>query len=335
MVCPSRRTISKPVPSLPVPGRERPPVATITAAAAIVSPPARRTVQGWPSRGGERASARASKRISAPRRRARAISLSRTSRELFETGNSLPVSGSRASGMPTSSSKNRRCSGSGQELRILRSVLGEEPVTKRAGSTAEGRTLHRPPPLTRIFRPPSRVRSRSRTRRRFSGGPAAKTAARSPAAPAPRMTVGRGGGGIGRSVSAEAAKRDSRDNRDFRDKIKKGFQSPYSPCCPCCPCCPFFPTPPPSPARSTPGMPGRRPAGLLPATPARGGGEGGPPTEGRGYANPCTPGLRLLREAPGSLAGARPDVPARHSVPDLGVAPDLVPPLRQGQASLH
>src|SRR3954454_2367116 len=117
------------------------------------------------------------------------MSLSRTSRELLETGNSFPVSASRASGMPTSSSKKRRCSGSGQELRILRSVLGEEPVTKRAGSAAEGRRLYRPPPLTRIFRPPSRVRSRSRTRRPRS---AAKIAARSPAAPAPRMTVGRG-----------------------------------------------------------------------------------------------------------------------------------------------
>ena len=39
------------------------------------------------------------------------------------------------------------------------SVLGEASVTKRSGAGMEGRMLHRPPPLMRIFRPPSAVPS--------------------------------------------------------------------------------------------------------------------------------------------------------------------------------
>src|SRR5437762_3993292 len=75
-------------------------------------------------------------------------------------------------------------------------VFGEEVVTKRAGSSSEGRTLQRPPPLMRIFLPPSWVRSSRRTLRlpfRASpppGPPAAKIAAMNPAAPAPITMTG-------------------------------------------------------------------------------------------------------------------------------------------------
>ena len=122
---------ANPVPSLPVPGRESPPVATMTAAAAISSPFARRTRPGISLPGGRRSETRALKRISAPRRRARSRSWSRTSRALLEAGKSLPVSASRARGIPASTSKNRRCSARGQEVRIFRSVLGDESVTNR------------------------------------------------------------------------------------------------------------------------------------------------------------------------------------------------------------
>ena len=38
-------------------------------------------------------------------------------------------------------------------------TCGAESVTKRSGASRDGRMLHRPPPLMRIFRPPSAVRS--------------------------------------------------------------------------------------------------------------------------------------------------------------------------------
>ena len=47
-------------------------------------------------------------------------------------------------GCPTSSSKKRRCSASGQERSILRSVFGEESVTKRAGSSCGGQDVAPP-----------------------------------------------------------------------------------------------------------------------------------------------------------------------------------------------
>jgi hypothetical protein len=61
-------------------------------------------------------------------------------------------------------------------------------VTNRDSSTTIGSTLHRPPPLMRIFRPPSRVRSSSSV---SAPADAAKIAAMLPAAPAP-MTTTRG-----------------------------------------------------------------------------------------------------------------------------------------------
>jgi len=62
-----------------------------------------------------------------------------------------------------------------------------ESVTNRSGASTEGRTLQRPPPLIRIFRPPSAVRSSSSVSAPWV---AAKMAASVPAAPAP-MTATR------------------------------------------------------------------------------------------------------------------------------------------------
>src|SRR4030095_16399519 len=90
-------------------------------------------------------------------------------------------------GMPRSSSKKRRCSASGQSISMARIVLAEDAVTKREASSASGSTLHLPPPLIRILRPPSRVAS-SRSTLRLPC--TAKIAAIVPAAPAPTITIG-------------------------------------------------------------------------------------------------------------------------------------------------
>ncbi len=118
----------------------------------------------------------------APRRAASASSPSRTSRARFEAGKSFADSGSSTSLRPTSSSKKAICSRRGQDRSILRIRAEEESVTKRDSSTRAGRMLHRPPPLMRIFRPPSAVRSR---RSVCAPCDAAKIAAIVPAAPAP------------------------------------------------------------------------------------------------------------------------------------------------------
>jgi hypothetical protein len=89
---------------------------------------------------------------------------------------------------PTSRSKKATCSASGHARTILRSVLGDESVMKRVSSRRAGSTLHRPPPLMRILRPPSRVRSTSSVSAPAS---AAKIAAIVPAAPAPITTTRR------------------------------------------------------------------------------------------------------------------------------------------------
>jgi hypothetical protein len=105
---------------------------------------------------------------------------------LFETGNSFNDAGSSASGMFKSFTKNAACSANGHERRIFARDLGDESVTNRVSSTCMGNTLHRPPPLMRIFRPPSRVRSS----KIVSAPPlAAKIAAIDPAAPAPMITT--------------------------------------------------------------------------------------------------------------------------------------------------
>ena len=178
--------MARPIPSLPVAGTERPPVVRMTAAASSASPPSTCTRQASPAR--VTSVTFESNRTSAPRRRASETSPSRTSRARFVAGKSFPVSGSSTSVRPSSSSKKRRCPSSGQLRRMFRIVAGEEAVTYRDGSSSDGRMLHRPPPLMRIFRPPSFVRSSSTTRR---PRPAAKIAASNPAAPAPTITIGR------------------------------------------------------------------------------------------------------------------------------------------------
>ena len=85
-----------------------------------------------------------------------------------------------------SRSKNATCSASGHERTMLRRVCGDESVTNRDSSSCAGRMLQRPPPEMRIFRPPSSVRSRSRT---SAPADAAKIAAMVPAAPAPTTTT--------------------------------------------------------------------------------------------------------------------------------------------------
>ena len=170
-------------------GTESPPVATITASASSGAAPSQLDAPaGRPS---ARARSPASPAGTARRAgRASASRPSRTSRARFDAGNSLADSGSSTSGRPSSRSKNAICSASGHERRILRSVLGEESVTKRDSSTRVGRMLQRPPPLMRILRPPSRVRSSSSV---SAPAAAAKIAAIEPAAPAPMTATRRVG----------------------------------------------------------------------------------------------------------------------------------------------
>ena len=121
-----------------------------------------------------------------PLRTASASRPSRTSRARFEAGKNFPDSFSSASGIPKSDSKKAICSARGQERIIWRRMCGADSVTKRDSSTAVGRTLHRPPPLIKILRPPSLVRSRSCV---CAPPAAAKIAAIVPAAPAPITTT--------------------------------------------------------------------------------------------------------------------------------------------------
>lgn len=175
-------------PSLPVVGTDKPPVARSTAAASM-SPFEVRTRQracsGDPARLSN-PSSRVSKRISTPASRAHVTRVSRTSRARSDTGKYLPVSLSSFRGIPRSCSKNARCWVSGHDRSNRRTRTGDSE-TNRSGSRARGRILQRPPPLMRIFRPPSAVRSTSTTRRPCL---AATIDATSPAAPAPATTMG-------------------------------------------------------------------------------------------------------------------------------------------------
>src|ERR1035437_3947537 len=184
MVWPSFSAIRRPAPSLPGIGTDRPPHAMITASASIVGAPEQLTAQPAPL--GATSVTSVSIRIATPRVRASASSPSRTSRALCDAGKSLTDSGSSTSAMPTSRSKNATCSASGQPRTILRSAFADESVTNRDSSSRAGRMLHRPPPLMRILRPPSFVRS---SRIVSAPAPAAKIAAMVPAAPAPITTT--------------------------------------------------------------------------------------------------------------------------------------------------
>src|SRR5437868_12200452 len=84
-------------------------------------------------------------------------------------------------------------------------MLGELCVTYCAGSTTLGRMLHRPPPLMRIFRPPSLVRSSNCT---SAPARAANPAATIPAAPAPTTTTEVGGAVI-----------DTGDTKNCNDRV--------------------------------------------------------------------------------------------------------------------
>ena len=128
---PSRRAMSRPVPSLPVAGTDRPPVATITR-----------------SRGDRPAKSRRVKPAASMRDvgdgrvepdldtldRANATSASRTSFALFDRGNSLPDSSSSASGICRSSSKKARCSCSGHGAQHAAQQVG-----RRVGDESIGR----------------------------------------------------------------------------------------------------------------------------------------------------------------------------------------------------
>ena len=61
----------------------------------------------------------------------RRTSPSRTSRARLDDGNSLPVSGSRTSGIPSSTSKNSRCSSMGHVRRMFFRELLDDAVTNR------------------------------------------------------------------------------------------------------------------------------------------------------------------------------------------------------------
>ena len=172
--------MASPRPSLPVFGTERPPVATITASAVNVRPSSHETRHRAQS--GTKSLTLMSVTSSTPSRRAHSRSPSRTSRALCDAGKSFSDSASSSSGVPTSSSKKRICSSSGHDRMMRRRIFGDESVMKRDSSTREGSTLQRPPPLIRIFRPPSFVRSSSVVR---APARAAKIAAIVPAAPAP------------------------------------------------------------------------------------------------------------------------------------------------------
>ena len=182
-----KATLKRTVPALrPVLGTERPPVARTTASASSGPAPSRSMRQARAV--GLRPVTLVSGRKRAPRRVARARSPSRTSLARWDAGKSFPESSSSTSGRPSSRSKNSTCSESGHERSMLRSVCGEESVTKRVSSTRAGRMLQRPPPLMRILRPPSRVRSSSSV---SAPAEAAKIAAIEPAAPAPMTTMRR------------------------------------------------------------------------------------------------------------------------------------------------
>ena len=171
--------MSRPVPSLPVAGTDKPPVAMITRS--HDSSPFDE-VSANPPVNGVRSVTAVSNRISTPFDRANWTSPSRTSLALFDRGNSLPDSSSSASGICNSFSKNARCSCRGQARSMPRSRCAGESVTNRSGASTDGSTLQRPPPLIRILRPPSLVRSIRMTR---APDDAANAAATRPAAPAP------------------------------------------------------------------------------------------------------------------------------------------------------
>ena len=177
------------MPSLPVFGTESPPVATITASASSGGAPSRLDPPAAVARARAR-DQRIQQEPRAPPRREREQPVAHVARAVRRRERASPTPAPRRAAAPARSRRTRSARRSGHERSILRSGLGDESVTKRDSSTRVGRMLQRPPPLMRIFRPPSRVRSRSTV---SAPAPAAKIAAIEPAAPAPMTTTRRRG----------------------------------------------------------------------------------------------------------------------------------------------
>ena len=163
MAWPSSRAIRRPAPSLPVAGTERPPVARITLAARSVSPDESCTAQQSSPR--NKSVTRVAMHTRPPRWTYAVISASSTVRARLPTGNSLPVAASSLSGTPSSASKKRRTSASGQTASTFRTRFGELSLTKSVCDAWLGSTLQRPPPLIRIFWPGRSLPSSSSTGR--------------------------------------------------------------------------------------------------------------------------------------------------------------------------
>ena len=166
-------------PWLPVLGTDSPPVATITASGAshrsvVVELERSRRHRVKPVTR-FRPGARRLSRV------ANASSPSRTSRALFERGKSfwIPLRAPAATGVVLEEAICSPAATSAASCAARRRRVGDE---RDRAPACMGSTLQRPPPLMRIFRPPSRVRSSEVAR---APAAAANTAATNPAAPAP------------------------------------------------------------------------------------------------------------------------------------------------------
>ena len=184
MVCPRRRAMSKPAPSLPLFGSERPPVAR-TMRVAGRSPVL--VVMRKPSGVCATSETRAPVRIVTPVRDASSTSAFRTSRARFESGNSLPPA---SSCRRTPISRKNATVWSTGKPRSTRRMTGRRPPQKSASVTAVLVTLQRAPPLTRIFAPRWLAPSSSTTVR-CGCNRLVKIAVARPAAPAPTIATSR------------------------------------------------------------------------------------------------------------------------------------------------
>ena len=171
------------MPSLPVLGSDRPPVARTTTAERIVRPSASPTVNAFPATVTD--ATRAEDRTAILSRAASRSRASSTVRARLVSGKSLPSSSS-CSATP-SSSKKSAARGAGNARSTCRTNRGDPPQ-KSCSVTVRLVTLHREPPLTRIFAPMWAAPSRH-TIRIAGAARAAKIAVASPAAPAPTTTT--------------------------------------------------------------------------------------------------------------------------------------------------
>ena len=174
-----------PMPSLPVAGTDSPPVASTTAIALESLP-----------RCLDRKSARRARHVG-DRGRRTAASTPFVARERHQrVAHVAGAIGSRETACRIPLRAPAECRGRLRRRRAVRAAATSaasprsrcvgESVTKRSGAATDGSTLQRPPPLMRILRPPSLVRSISVT---FAPAAAANAAATRPAAPAPTTTT--------------------------------------------------------------------------------------------------------------------------------------------------